>query len=218
MGISIGCQGFSRVVDNPFAELKGEYVFNYFDDLVVYSASITEHQKHLGEVLGRFHLVEFILNKGKAVLGANEIKYMGHYLSSRGIRLISDRVEVIKQYPFHKNLHSARRFLGTVSFYARFIPHFAKRAAPMHKLKRKGIHFVWGEQQQASLESLKTALCEVTLLQVPDFENDFVLVTDTSDIAVSAVLKQKVNGQLAPVACYSKLVGPVERRYSIYNN
>ena len=28
MGISIGCQGLSHVVDNLFADLKGEYVFN----------------------------------------------------------------------------------------------------------------------------------------------------------------------------------------------
>jgi hypothetical protein len=54
------------------------------------------------------------------------------------------------------------------------------------------------------------------VLQVPDFEKDFVLVTDASDIAVSAVLNQRVNGQLAPVAFYSKLLGTAERRYSIY--
>jgi len=65
-------------------------------------------------------------------------------------------------------------------------------------------------------ESLKTALCEAPVLQVPDFEKEFVLVTDASDIAVSAVLNQRVNGQLAPVAFYSKLLGAAERRYSTY--
>ena len=55
MGISIGCQGLSRVVDNLFADLKGEYMFNYLDNLVVYSASIFAHHKHLRGVLGRLH-------------------------------------------------------------------------------------------------------------------------------------------------------------------
>ena len=40
MGISIGCQGLSRVVDELFADLKGRYVFNFLDDLVVYSSSV----------------------------------------------------------------------------------------------------------------------------------------------------------------------------------
>ena len=94
--ISIGCQGLSHVVDNLFADLKGEYVFNYLDDLVVYSALISEHQEHLREALGRLRSAGFTLNKEKRVLGASEIKYLGHYLSSRGIRVIPDRVEAIK--------------------------------------------------------------------------------------------------------------------------
>jgi hypothetical protein len=32
MGISVGCQGLSRVVDNLFSDLKGKYVLNYLDD------------------------------------------------------------------------------------------------------------------------------------------------------------------------------------------
>jgi hypothetical protein len=77
----------------------------------------------------------------------------------------------------------------------------------LHRLKEKGVPFNWWEEQQASFEALKGALFEAPVLQVPNFEKDFVLVTDASDIAVSAVLNQRVNGELAPVAYYSKLRG-----------
>jgi hypothetical protein len=43
MGISIGCQGLSRVIDELFADLKGKFVFNFLHDLVVYSRSREEH-------------------------------------------------------------------------------------------------------------------------------------------------------------------------------
>ena len=141
MGISVGCHGLSRVVNNLFADLKGDYVFNYLDDLVVYSASISEHQEHLRKVLCRLQSAGFTLNKEKIVLGASEIKYLGHYLSSRGIKVIADRVEAIRQYPCPQNLRSVRRFLGMVGFYARFIPEFSLRAALLHRLKGKGIKF-----------------------------------------------------------------------------
>lgn len=84
-GISRGCQSLSCVVDNSFADLKGEYVFNYLDDLVAYLVLIFEHQEHLTEALDRLQLAGFTLNKEKIVLGASEIKYLEHYLSSRGI-------------------------------------------------------------------------------------------------------------------------------------
>jgi hypothetical protein len=38
MGISVGCQVLSRVVDSLFGDLKHKYVYNFMDDLVVYSS------------------------------------------------------------------------------------------------------------------------------------------------------------------------------------
>ena len=51
MGISVGCQGLSRVIDELFADLKGRYIFNFVDDLVVYSPSRELHYQHVQEVL-----------------------------------------------------------------------------------------------------------------------------------------------------------------------
>jgi hypothetical protein len=53
MGISVGSQGLSRVIDEMFADLKGQWVFNFLDDLVVYSSSIKEHTSHARQVLRR---------------------------------------------------------------------------------------------------------------------------------------------------------------------
>jgi hypothetical protein len=77
----------------------------------------------------------------------------------------------------------------------------------LHGLKRKGA------DQQASFDSLKRALSEAPVLQIPDFENEFVLVIDASDVAVSAVLNQRINGDLAPISFQSRLLSPAERRY-----
>jgi hypothetical protein len=62
MGISVGCQGLSRVIDELFADLKGRYVFLFLDDLVVYSPSAEEHVAHVQEVLGRLQTAGFSLN------------------------------------------------------------------------------------------------------------------------------------------------------------
>jgi hypothetical protein len=61
MGLSIGCQTLSRVVDTLFGDLKGKFLYNFMDDLVVYSTSFSEHITHLREVLalireGRVHV------------------------------------------------------------------------------------------------------------------------------------------------------------------
>ena len=143
MAISIGCQGLSRVIDELFADLKGQYVFNFLDDLVVYSSSVEAHAGHVREVLSTLQQAGFTLNPDKVTLGATEIKYLGHLLSPRGIRILPDRVVSIRQYPRPANLRALRRFMGMVGFYARFISGYADVAAVLHGLKKKGVSFVW---------------------------------------------------------------------------
>jgi hypothetical protein len=174
MGISVGCQGLSRVIDQLFADLKGKFFFNYLDDLVIYSPTIEKHKQYLKEVLDRLQKAGFTLNIEKVVLGAQEIKYLGHCVSRKGVRVILDRVESIKRFPSPKNLRSLRWFIRMVGFYARFIPEFSLIAAPLHKLKGKEVKFTWGNEEQIAFDRLKKALCEAPVLQVPDFEKDLV--------------------------------------------
>ena len=103
-----------------------------------------------------------------------------------------------------------------VGFYARFIPDYSRKAAVLHSLKKKAVPFVWRDEHQAAFEILKQALCEAPVLQIPDFDKEFVLVTDVSDLAVSAILHQRVGEELAPISYYSRLLTAAEREYSTY--
>jgi hypothetical protein len=53
MGTSVGFQSLSRVMDELFGDLKGDHVFNFLDDLVIYTPSAAEHVGHVREVLKR---------------------------------------------------------------------------------------------------------------------------------------------------------------------
>jgi len=208
MGISVGSQDLSRVVDELFADLKGRFVFSYLDDLVIYSHLVEEQAAHVRMVLQQLQNAGFTLNPEKITAGASEIKYLGHLLSFCGISVLPDRVAAINSYPPPTNLRTLRRFIGMTGFYARFIPDYSKRAAVLHALKKKGAKFVWTEEHQIAFNSLKQALMEAPVLQVPNFDKEFVLVTDASDLAVSAVLNQRVGQNLAPVSYHSCLLTP----------
>jgi hypothetical protein len=101
-------------------------------------------------------------------------------------------------------------------FFAIFVPNLSKRATPLHALKKKGAKFLWTGEHQTTFKSLKQALCEAPVLKVPDIDKEFVLVTDASDYAISAVLNQRVGQDLAPISYYSRLLSAVERNYYTY--
>ena len=111
--------------------------------------------------------------------------------------MLPDGVEAIKNHPRPTNLRTSRRFLGTIGFYDWFIPNFSGKANVLHALKKKVVRFVWEDEHQPALEYLKLALCEAPVLQITEFQKEFVLVTDASDL--SAVLHQRIDGELAPI-------------------
>jgi len=88
-----------------------------------------------------------------------------------------------------------------VGFYSRFIMDYFQKAAVLHMLKKKGVQFTWQCEHQSAFESLKQALCEASVLQIPNFNKECVLETDASALAISY---------------YSHLLMLTEREYSTY--
>jgi hypothetical protein len=86
MGISVGCQVLSRVVDSFFGDLKHRFVYNFMDDWVLYSSSFEEHLGHLRKVFSRLEKAGFNLNREKLRLTQEEIPFLGHLVSGQGIR------------------------------------------------------------------------------------------------------------------------------------
>ena len=90
-----------------------------------------------------------------------------------------------------RNQKGVREFLGMVGYYSKYINRFANAARPMTKLIRKGVKFEWTEECQTGFEYLKTCLTEGPILKYSDPSKRYVVFTDASDQAATAVLTQE---------------------------
>ena len=61
---------------------------------------------------------------------------------------------------------------------------------------------------------LKKAVNSDFILIHPDKNKEFVLETDASNYGIGAILSQKVDKKLRPVAFYSKHLNAAQRKYS----
>jgi len=73
--------------------------------------------------------------------------------------------------------------------------------------------FEWTEEAQLSFEALKKALVEATSLAFPVPQEHCILDTDASDVAVGAVLSQRIDGIERPIAFFSRVMNETQRRY-----
>ena len=126
--------------------------------------------------------------------------YLGFEVSQEGIRTSPEKVKAILGWPRPQSTHNIRSFLGLVSYYRKLIHGFSQLANPLTDLTRDKVVWQWGDADQNSFLALKAAKATVPVLHLPDFERQFVVTTDASDVAIGAILEQDFGLGLQPIA------------------
>ncbi|XP_070056028.1 uncharacterized protein [Nicotiana tomentosiformis] len=108
-----------------------------------------------------------------------------------------------------------RSFLGHAGFYRQFIKDFSKVANPLCKLLEKDAKFHFNEDCMKAFELLKFKLTTTTIIIAPDWSLPFELMCDASDLAVGAVLGQRINKIFHPVYYASKTMNDAQVNYTV---
>ena len=207
---------FQRLMNEVFKQEINSFVLVYLDDILIYSHSMEEHWGHLQHALdklrrarlyGRLHKCEFLKDK---------VDYLGFEVGRDGIRTSPEKVRAILDWPRPQSVHDVRSFLGLASYYRKFIKGFSQLAKPMTDLTRDKVAWSWGDAQEHSFTALKVAIATAPILRLPDFERQFIITTDASDVAIGAILEQDFGSGLQPIAFSSRKLNPTEIRYSAY--
>src|ERR1041385_6555398 len=134
----------------------------------------------------------------------NEGIVLGHKISERGIEVDRAKIEAIERMPYPRDIKGIRSFLGHAGFYRRFIKDFSKTSRPLTNLLQKYVPFVFDEDCKESFEVLKKTLITAPIVQPPDWNLTFEIMSDASDFVVGAVLGQRVDNKLNVIHYASK--------------
>ena len=114
-------------------------------------------------------------------------------------------------------MKTVRQFLGHAGFYHRSIQDFSKIAKPLYKLLEKDAKFEWDAEFQEKFEELKAYLTTTPIVRAPGWHFPFEVMCDASDLAVRAVLGERVEGKLYVVYYASKMLNEAQRNYTTTN-
>src|SRR4051812_35839478 len=127
-----------------------------------------------------------------------------------------EKVKRVQAWLVPTNTTELKGFLGLAGYYRRLIKAFASIAVPLNRLTSKKVSFNWGDKQQKAFEELKLAMTTAPVLCKPNYQKDWNLDVNASDVALGAVLGQEqADGEVHPVYFWSQQLCPAEKNYSV---
>ena len=181
---------FIELITKILKNINYRYAMAYLDDVAVFSSNMAEHLMHIDEIFQRFRAAKLRLNPKKCKFALSEIKFLRHIINKNGISIDHSKDAVILDFPRPKNVKQVRSFIGVCTYWKRYIKDFAKIINPLNKLLRKSVPFVWTDECEIAFNSMKTKLTTAPILQFPDLNKEFTLVTDASTTAIGYYLTQ----------------------------
>ncbi len=159
---------FQRRMDRILQGLIGKICFIYINDIVIFSRTQQEHERHVRMVLDRINETAMTLKLSKCQFGQTTVNLLGYTLTGEGVAPQGDKVTVIRNLRTPTMTKEIRAFLGTAGYYCQCIPDFAKMLTPLSDLTKKHARFEWTSDCQHAFDKLKTTLTSDAVMIRPD--------------------------------------------------
>ena len=189
-GLTNAPAAFMDLMNRVFCPYLDRFVIVFIDDILVYSRSELEHERHLGWVLQTLRRHQLYVKFSKCEFWLSRVGFLGHVVSADGIYVDPQKVEAVANWEQPTTVTEVRSFLGLAGYYRRFIEGFSKIAGPLHGLTRKGVKFEWTERCEGSFQTLKERLTSAPVLTLPEGNEGFEVYSDASYQGLGCVLMQ----------------------------
>ncbi|UYV79431.1 hypothetical protein LAZ67_17002583 [Cordylochernes scorpioides] len=215
-GLKTSPQIYERAMSQVLQRHGLDCVAHYFDDFIIYSNTLEEHQNHLRQFFAFCEAEELQLNFAKCEFFKQSIDFLGYTVTAGTTTPLTRNTDIIHAIKQPHNRKTLQSFLGAVNVYNKFIPEYARLRAPLNNLLKKDVVWIWDEACQKAFIDLKGNLTQHPILHLYKEGLPCQVYCDASTLGIAGILKQvHPDGNVYPVQFFSRTLRPHEKNYSI---
>ena len=216
MGLASAGDFFNQVTDEALAAVM-HFIAKVVDDLLVWGSSKEECKERTEAVFRACRAANIKLNRDKAVLVQQEVKFAGSIISKEGIRADPELLAALAEFPQPRNKTDLRAFLGLAEQVAKFTSQKSTVIGPMRCLLTKGQDWFWDENMQKQFERARREMTRPQCLARYSPDKPLFLYTDASCInGLGFILMQEEpDGRRLIVEAGSRCLTGAETRYAV---
>ena len=179
-----------------------------------------DHLTRLQAIFDRFAHHGLKLKPSKCHFFKEEITYLGHEISGKGMLPRQKGIKEIAQMGPPMTCTGVRKFIGAIGYFRHFIKNFARIAKPLNdllgcrnsKLKNHPVSLTAATEE--AFYMLKKKCATAPVLAFADLKRPFLLETDASKYGLGAILQQvQEDGKYHPIAYASCALWGSEANY-----
>ena len=150
-GLSPSSEIFQKHLIRALENLPG--VQCIADDILIYGTggsdeeAIANHDRSLHDLLHRCKDRGIVLSQEKMKLRMSEVNFMGHLLTSKGLKPDPAKVEAITKMPKPQDVEGVQHLNGFVNYLAKFLSKLSEVMEPIRRLTWKDTPWHWSSKQ-----------------------------------------------------------------------
>ena len=139
-----------------FEDIQGAEIF--VDDILIWGKDEEEHNNRLKQALQRARDINLKLNAEKSKIQTTEVTYIGHIMSSIGMKPDPSKIKAIKDIGTPQEKKELLRFIGMVNYLGKFISGLSDMTHLLRELLKKDIEWHWSCKHDQAFNKIKESL------------------------------------------------------------
>ncbi|KAJ8353117.1 hypothetical protein SKAU_G00206840 [Synaphobranchus kaupii] len=213
-GVSVAPEIYQRKQHELLGDLSG--VEPIADDILVVGCGDSDieaerdHDSKLLALMERCREVKLRLSVQKLQFKLKVVQFHGHILSSQGLRIDPEKTRAVLDMPTPTDAKAVQRFIGFVTYLAKFLPRLSEVCKPLHRLLDKDSVRHWLPKHEQAVQEIKRLVSTTPVLKYYDVTRPVTVQSDASKNGLGCCIMQ--GGQ--PVAFASRALTPTEQNYA----
>ena len=207
-GIKSAPEVYQRTISEMVENIDGCEAI--VDDICIWGENLKQHDERLRKVLDKCREYDLRLNFDKCEFRKDSITYVGHQLTSEGVKPDPEKIRAVNQMKRPENVKELQSFMGFIQYLGKFIQNMSQISAPLRVLLEKATSWHWNSEQEFAFNELKRQVTNAPVLRYYDSKQPLTLSVDSSSKGMGAVLLQNNR----PLAYASRALTNAQQNYA----
>lgn len=103
-------------MNSIFKAFLRKFTLVFFDDILVYTPSMTDQVEHLRQVLQVMRKNALYAKQSKCVFGTTQVEYFEHIISAKRVATDLRKIKAMQNWPVPTTIKQLRGFLGLTGY------------------------------------------------------------------------------------------------------